>query len=142
MSDAAIYSEITIGLGQYLDGAGVGVWLDVGAFDPSDVPITFGAIPQEFPRAIGLTPYPVSGDRQMGIGILGVQIVIRAASPVELVDLRGAIKEALDGVWDVNAGGHVLPLIWWSSGADLSEDHGRTFESSDNYYLHYSQAER
>lgn len=142
MTDIGIYKEITIGVGQYLDSADVGTWIEVGTFAPDEVPITLGPIPSEFPRAIGLTPYPVSSDRQLGIGVLGIQIYVRATSVGELLDLRGAIREALDGMRNVTAGGHELPLVWWSSGADLSEDHGRTFESSDNYYLHYSQAER
>ena len=140
-SDIGIVKEITVGFGEYLDGLGVGVWSS-GSIPTDQTAIVLGPIPQEFDNAIGLQPGIVSSERQVGVGVLRMQVYTRAPSPAALLDLRGAVKEAVDGKRYVNAGGHVLPLVWYSSGVDLSEDHGRSFEASDNYYMHYSQPER
>lgn len=132
--------EITIGLGQYLSGLGIGVW--GSGFTPSQTPITFGKIPQEFASAIGLTPGIVSSDRSVGTAILRVQCYFRGVDESSLSDLRGAVKEAVDHRERLVFGGHVIPKVWWSSGASFGDTNGRDFEASDNYYMHFAQPER
>lgn len=138
----SILTDVAAGFGELMGAAGVGTWSPDSPFDLTDTALIVGAIPQEQASAVGLIADYVSSDRHAGVGVLSLQCYFRSQDPLTLALLRGKVFNFLDHKAYSVAGGHIIPLIWWRSGADLGGTNGRDFEASDNYYMHFSQAER
>jgi hypothetical protein len=126
-------SDVTIGVGQLLSASNVGVW--GSSFQSSDTAIVFGNLPQQPASAIGLTPYPVTDEGNTGHFVLGIQVFMRAATLLQVMDLREAVRAVLNNRRDYVVGGWRVSRSWRQIASPQGPDENSLERLSDSYYF-------
>ena len=126
------------GWATYLATAGVGVYSTTDPYQPTDVAITFTALPQDPDNAIALGMYTVSDDPTLSDSVLALQVYSRAAGPdpTAVEDIGAAVYEQLQGLSNITlaTGVKVLQVVR-QGGGSLGRDENQRWERSDNYYV-------
>jgi hypothetical protein len=131
-------SDLFAGLAALLQGAGIGVYSEMGIFGPGDVGIFDKILPSTPDGGIALAQYPVSDDPSLSDSVIGVQVRTRMAGedsrPID--DLADAIFNQLQGLADRTlAGGVHVVEAERRSGSPAVQDDLKRWTRADNYYL-------
>lgn len=134
MTGPASLSDVGNAIGLLLGTAGVGVWAD-DVSDPN-VGLVLGRIGTAPSQAIGITPYPLSGeDPKNDACMFGVQLRFRGAEDLQSVlDLSAAAFNVLHGLQDVQMGRIYLAIMWRSSSAPGGYDENNRALWFDTYW--------
>lgn len=135
MSDSAWL----LGLAQYLDDSGVGVWLTTGSYSVNQRGIVVGELPPSPPQAIGLIPYALGDEHGERGGDRAIQITLRAPTMVACLDLQQEVFDALDQK-TLRLGGVNVPLIWRQIPGVMAPDESKREIVQDSYYLRIVRA--
>jgi hypothetical protein len=124
-------------LAALIASTGIGLWSTTAAYPDSATGIVIGRLPLRPAKAIGLTPYRVTGAQPDSLaGIDGVQVRFRARALGDLLDMQDAVSEVLDYRGPTVLGALRYAQIWCQistpPGSLGSDD---LPELADTYYL-------
>lgn len=130
--------EITAGLVGVLAAKSIGVWKPDGIYQPGEVGIVMGALPQDPPALIGVTPYMHQPQVEPGVDLVAVQFRARSGSrdPRPAFAFADAFHDQFHGVEGLRLGDYHSPLMWRNQLGDLGLDGNDRYEITDNYYLY------
>jgi len=136
----AFTTDLLDGLAKYLVSVGIGAYNPAGVYQPADIGIIIGTVPQDPDSVICLTPYmlpdpnpnPTSADEQVGI-----QFWLRGANgdPRPVLDLENNIYGALHGLAEVPFGSAFMLLAWRHNETSMGQDSRGRSQRVANYYL-------
>ncbi|WP_309029141.1 minor capsid protein [Streptomyces alfalfae] len=122
------------GVAALMQSAGLAVFRPSGTYTPTELGITFGALPSTPNRAIAITAYPVE-DTSFSDAVTALQIRIRGErDPRPVDDLADDLFDLLHGREQEWIGGVYVALIWRQSQAPLGPDEAGRMELAANYY--------
>lgn len=119
--------DLLTGLALDLDTASVGVWNDTGIYQPDEIGIVIGRLPDQPSNIIALAPYGVDDSNVDGDDTIGVQVKTRrdGQDPRPGIDLADAVFEHWHSAHDLTLPNDVfvkqmLRRSWVSGGIDDS----------------------
>lgn len=128
-------SDLMVGLAQYLNDAGVGVYRPDGGYLPGDTAIVFGDLPPTPDRCIGLTPYSSTDQPKIALSRVRVQVWMRGAAndSLDILDLATDVFDTLQGAERLQFGSAGVVQILRVSAMPMGIDANKRSERSDNY---------
>lgn len=122
------------GIGQYLEGQGIGKWSTTPG--TADTAITIDALASTPDRGIAMTLYPVA-DTPGTDTVMGLQLRFRGPPGNRSADknILDNVHDALHGITHVTWGGIPVIQVLHNSGAYLGTDGNNRSEHTENYYL-------
>lgn len=127
-----------VGLAEYLDEEGVGVWLTTGSYQTGQCGIVIGALPPAPVSVIGLIPYVVGDEHGQPWGERAVQITMRSQGIIAALELQDAVFKALDHR-SLRLGGVDVPMVWRQVADVVAPDESKREIIQDSYYLRVSR---
>lgn len=139
-------STLAHGLATYLAEHGIGTYRPSGVYDDTETGIVVGTVPQQPPRIVALTPYPLATDATQADDVIGLQVRARSAGtdPRDALDLSDAAFDVLVGATHLDLSGVVVHLVEHTGSAPMGRDASGRYEHVSNYQLtaHHPTANR
>ncbi|WP_193118442.1 minor capsid protein [Brachybacterium tyrofermentans] len=127
---------VVAGVAELLQAAGVGAWRPDGIYQPGEVPITVGLLPQSYDVAVALTVYGTEDDPALADSAVLLQARFRAGPhPDDANDLAATLFGLLQGREHFTLAGVPVIEAHRLSWAGLGMDENRRWERTDNYRL-------
>lgn len=132
----SLEDDITRGLAEMIDAAGIATWRATGTYQPGETAITIATLPERTARAIALMVYDTVDDPHLADSTVMVQATIRGTEdPRDVDELAGAIFDLISGRAGYTLGGIPVTEGHRRSWARLGRDGNGRWRRSDNYYL-------
>lgn len=134
--------DLLTGIGQLLATSGVGVWNTTGVFLSTDTAIIAEAMPPTPDRAVVLTLFPVEESPVDTTARWLLQVRTRGLpnQPVDAVTLRGAVKDALNGLTNVTMGATGVTQCIFYTSFPVGVDDTVRYEHVQKFWLDIDQA--
>lgn len=131
-------TDLLIGLGEHLDGAGVATWRPSGAYQAGETGIVVRGIPQSPDRLLTLAPYPLDNAEWRGMADYATALQIRVRGTVDprvCEDLADSVFDQLDSLSGLVLNGVSVVDMWRQSYTSLGADDNGRWQRSENYYI-------
>lgn len=128
--------QLLVGVAEYLDAQGVGVWRPTGAYQPAEKAIVVRTLPQAPDVVVSLDTYSVSDDVVLTDSVMGLNILTRGdRDPRTVEDLDDVLFDVLHAAKNLRLNGIAVTQITRQSSAPTGADGNGRFQSSNNFYL-------
>lgn len=129
-------ADVLKGLCVYLDGAGIGTYRPVGAYEPDETALTLKRLPTSPDRAIAVNAYGSDDSITLPMSVISIQLRFRAAgSRTDVDDLADAVFPLLHGRHHFLMGDILVARAYRLNFASIGADDNRREERVDNYEL-------
>lgn len=129
--------NLTHGLALRLAAAGVGTYRETGAYTATETGIVIATVPQDPPRLLAITPYPLATHPTHADEVVGLQVRARSAGadPRDALDLVDAVHDAIGGATHLDLAGVIVHRVERRASAPMGRDANGRYEHADTYHL-------